>query len=94
MANTRLGSSDDDPSNLVRELHKSELSAVAPAAVLPASLPRVAVLTLRLVNEPELAALIPNPIFANRLLSEPVFFKRSGGAGGTVAKPAAFLCNC
>lgn len=93
MANTRLGSSDDDPSNLVRELHKSILRAV-PATALPASLPRVAVLTLRLVNEPELAALIPNPIFANRLLSEPVFFNKSGGAGGTVAKPAAFLCNC
>lgn len=49
---------------------------------------------MRLVREPELAALRPRPIFASKLLSEPVFFKRSGGAGGTVARPAVFLCSC
>lgn len=51
-------------------------------------------LILRLVRDPELAALRPRPIFARRLLSEPVFFRRSGGAGGTVVRPAAFLCSC
>lgn len=50
--------------------------------------------TLRLVRDPELAALRPRPIFARRLLSEPVFFSKSGGAGGTVVRPAAFLCSC
>lgn len=77
-------SNDEDPSNLDRELVLPSLMGTATAAVF----------TLRLVSDPELAALIPKPILAKRLLSEPVFFRRSGGAGGTVVNPAAFLCNC
>lgn len=76
--NVRTPVGSIDPSNLAREL-PSEATVV---------------FTVRLVSDPELAALIPRPIFARRLLSEPVFLSRSGGAGGTVVSPAAFLCNC